>query len=165
MLRQHQSGILSSNPYDWLRLTVRRKYVFEDTLHKLRNGIDLSKHLRVTFASELAIEDGSPLWEYLRLLLGAVVSNNSLFSGDINSRYLQHNVMSLNSVKRLTSMLVRNYQCHLFMDQLLTTFFMVWRGWKFVLRMYMIKWSRANCKRYIKVILIKLVLAFTYHCS
>lgn len=41
--------------------------------------------------SEPAIDDGGPLQEYLRLLLGAVVSNDSLFCGDINSCYLQHN--------------------------------------------------------------------------
>lgn len=34
--------------------------------------------------------------EYLRLLLGAVISNKSLFSGDVDSRYLRHNVIELN---------------------------------------------------------------------
>ena len=34
--------------------------------------------------------------EYLRLLLGTVISNNSLFCGDINSQYLQHNIIELN---------------------------------------------------------------------
>ena len=44
---------------------------------------------------EPAIDDDGLLREYLRLLLGAVVSNNSLFCGDINSRSLQHNVIEL----------------------------------------------------------------------
>ena len=34
--------------------------------------------------------------EYLRLLLGAVVANNSLFTGDVDARYLRHNVIELN---------------------------------------------------------------------
>ena len=34
--------------------------------------------------------------EYMRLLLGSIVSNNSSFCGDINSRLLRHNVIELN---------------------------------------------------------------------
>ena len=64
-------------------------------MHKLQNDLDLCKHLRVTFIGEPAI-DGGPMCEYLRLLLGAVISNNSLFCGDTKSRYSQHNVMELN---------------------------------------------------------------------
>ena len=34
--------------------------------------------------------------EYMPLLLGSVVSNNSLFCGEIDSRFLRHNVIELN---------------------------------------------------------------------
>ena len=37
--------------------------------------------------------------EYMRLLLGSIISNNSnnsLFCGDVNSRFLRHNVIELN---------------------------------------------------------------------
>ena len=92
----HRSSVLSSNPEDRLRIIVRRKHIFEDTLHRLRNGIDISKHLRVTFIGESAIDDGGPMREYMRLLLGSIISNNSLFCGDVNSRFLRHNVIELN---------------------------------------------------------------------
>ena len=92
----HRNSILSSNLEDRVRLIVRRKHVFEDTLHKLRNGIDISKHLRVTFIGERAIDDGGPMREYMRLPLSSIISNNSLFCGDINSRFLRHNVIELN---------------------------------------------------------------------
>jgi hypothetical protein len=88
--------VLSSNPEDRFRIIVRRKHIFEDTLHKLRYGIDISKHLRVTFIGEPAIDDGGPMREYMRLLLGSIISNNSLFCGDVNSRFLRHNVIELN---------------------------------------------------------------------
>lgn len=96
LLMCHRSIVLSSNPEDRLRIVVQRKHIFEDTLHRLRNGIDVSKHLRVTFIGEPAINDGGPMREYMRLLLGSIVSNNSSFCGDINSRLLRHNVIELN---------------------------------------------------------------------
>ena len=34
--------------------------------------------------------------EYMRLLLGAVISNNTLFNGDVDCRYLRHNLIELN---------------------------------------------------------------------
>ena len=92
----HRNSVLPSNPEDRLRIIVRRKHILEDTLHKLRNGIDISKHLRVTFIGEPAIDDGGPMREYMRLLLGSVVSNNSLFCGEMDSRFLRHNVIELN---------------------------------------------------------------------
>lgn len=68
----HRNSVLPSNPEDRLRIIVRRKHILEDTLHKLRNGIDISKHLRVTFIGEPAIDDGGAMREYMRLLLGSV---------------------------------------------------------------------------------------------
>ena len=66
--------------------------------------------------------------EYMRLLLGAVISNNTLFNGDVDCRYLRHNLIELNIF-----MLVRCCRCHSFMvdqrhhfllSQLLTIFCM-----------------------------------------
>ena len=95
LLASHRSSILSEDHEDRVRITIRRKFIFEDTLHKFRCGIDLSKHLRVTFVGEPAIDDGGPMREFLRLLLGAVISNNSLFSGDVDCRHLRHNIIEL----------------------------------------------------------------------
>ena len=72
LLISHQSCFLSSNLDDRFRLTVRRKHIFQDTLHRLKSNIDLTKHLRINFVGEPAIDDGGPRREYLRLLLGKV---------------------------------------------------------------------------------------------
>ena len=87
--------MLSEDPDDRFRITVRRKHIFEDTLHKLHYDFDATKHLRVTFIGEPAIDDGGPTCEYLRLLLGSVASNNSLFCGDGDARFVRHNVLEL----------------------------------------------------------------------
>lgn len=77
------------------RITVRRKHVLIDMLHSLRNGLDCSKYLRVTFVGEPAVDDGGPLREFLYLLLKALASSNTLFCGPNESRMPQHNVTEL----------------------------------------------------------------------
>lgn len=86
---------LPSNLDNQVRIVIRRKYVFEDTLHQFRCGLSLSKHLRITFIGEPAIDDGGPMLEYLRLLLRSLSTYNSLFCGEIDRRCVQHNVSEL----------------------------------------------------------------------
>ena len=126
LLTCHRASVVSE---DRLRITVRRKHIFEDTLHKLRCGIDISKHLRVTFIGEPAIDDGGPMREYLRLLLDAVMCNHSLFSGAVNSRHLRHNVIELSKktyfhVGQILSMSLMDHYLPFSLNRLLTTFCM-----------------------------------------
>ena len=63
---------------------MRRKF---DSLHALRNGLDLTKHLRVTFIGEPAVDDGGPLREFLYRLLLAVGQNDMFFVAPSAARY------------------------------------------------------------------------------
>ena len=92
----HKDEVLPTDVEDRVRIIVQRKHVWDDTLHKLCNGFDTSKHLQVTFLGEPAIDDGGPMREFLRLLMGTLVGNNSLFCGDVNARLLRHNLIELN---------------------------------------------------------------------
>ena len=64
---------------------IRRRHVLGDTLHKLRNGLDVTKRLRVTFIGESAVDTGGPLREYFTILMRCIAQNNSLFCGKENS--------------------------------------------------------------------------------
>ena len=66
---------------DYTRITVRRKYVLQDTFHKFRNGLDVSQHLRVVFVGEPAVDVGGPLREYFYLLMKALAQSDMIFSG------------------------------------------------------------------------------------
>ena len=46
---------------------IRRRHVLADTLHKLRNGLDVTKRLRVTFIGKSAVDTGGPLREYFTI--------------------------------------------------------------------------------------------------
>lgn len=48
---------------------IRRKHVFVDALHAVKNGLDVTKHLRVTFVGEPAVDAGGPLREFFHLLM------------------------------------------------------------------------------------------------
>ncbi len=63
-----------------------------DTLHQLRQGLPVTKHLQVTFLGEPAVDAGGPLREFFQLLVASVARNNSLFVGEETSRAPAHNV-------------------------------------------------------------------------
>ena len=69
---------------------MRRKHVFEDALHRFKSGLDLKKHVCVTFVGE-----GGPLREFLFLLMGQIARNNSLLCGSETKRVPQHNMHEL----------------------------------------------------------------------
>ena len=77
------------------RIVVRRKHLWEDSLHKFRSGIDFHKYIHVTFVGEPAVDAGGPLREFLHLLMGEIASNNSLFSGDDKHRVPIPNMSAL----------------------------------------------------------------------
>ena len=81
ILEQHRLMVLPQDQSDRTRVIVRRSSILQDSLHLFRNRLDVTKHLRVTFVNEPAVDEGGPLREYFRLLLCALQSNNSLFSG------------------------------------------------------------------------------------
>lgn len=60
-----------------------------------KRGIPVSKHLRVTFLGEPAVDAGGPLREFFRLLLGEICRNSSLFCGPPTARVPLHNVAAL----------------------------------------------------------------------
>ena len=86
---------LPTDTDDHVRIMVRRKHVLKDTLHQLRCGLDASKHVRVTFVGEAAVDSGGPLREYLNLLMTSISHNNSFFSGEYTHRVPAHNVVEL----------------------------------------------------------------------
>lgn len=74
----HRRDILPYSKEDRARITVRRKFILQDSLHKLRNGLDLTKHLRVVFIGKPAVDDGGPLHEFLYRLIVAVSHSDML---------------------------------------------------------------------------------------
>ena len=87
--------VLPCDKFDRARIIVRRSNILTDSFHLLRNGLDVTKYLRVTFVNEPAVDEGGPLREYFRLLLSAIESNSSLLSGIEFSRTPTHNVCEL----------------------------------------------------------------------
>lgn len=80
-LREHRWNVLPLSIDDKVRITVRRGHLWSNVLHKLRNGLDLSKHLKVTFVGEPGVDEGGPLREFLFLLISSIAQNNTLFQG------------------------------------------------------------------------------------
>ena len=87
--------VLPCDKFDRARIIVRRSNILTDSFHLLRNGLDVTKYLRVTFVNEPAVDEGGPLREYFRLLLSAIESNSSLLSGIEFSCTPTHNVCEL----------------------------------------------------------------------
>ena len=95
LLSNHCSEILSDDKDNVHRIKARRKHIWEDALNIFKRGIPASKHLRVTFLGEAAVDAGGPLWEFFRLLLGEISRNGSLFCGSDTTRVPLHNVAAL----------------------------------------------------------------------
>lgn len=95
ILREHRWNVLPLSIDDKVRITVRRGHLWSDVLHKLRNGLDLSKHLKVTFVGEPGVDEGGPLREFLFLLISSIAQNNTLFQGGSSARVPMHNVVEL----------------------------------------------------------------------
>ena len=74
------------------RIKVRGRHILEDSLHCFKQGVPVSKRLRVTLIGEPAVDAGVPLREYFHLLLGEISRDNT---GDENARVPLHNVPAL----------------------------------------------------------------------
>lgn len=95
LLQLHRRDVLPRDTDEKVRVTVRRKYLFEDFLHKLRNGLDTKKHLRVTFVGEPAVDAGGPLREMMYRVISALGRCDMLFCGPYNCRVPRHNIVEL----------------------------------------------------------------------
>ncbi|XP_065908980.1 G2/M phase-specific E3 ubiquitin-protein ligase-like [Dysidea avara] len=95
LLKKHGSEVLSDDKDDVFRLKVRRRHIMEDSLQYFKRGIPVSKHLRVTFLGEPAVDAGGPLREFFRLLLREISNNNMLFCGEETARVPIHNILEL----------------------------------------------------------------------
>lgn len=73
--------MLPCDKSQYQRFVVRRKHLWEDALQRFQLGINFSKYIRVTFLHDPAVDDGGPMREFLRLLMGRIATNNCLFSG------------------------------------------------------------------------------------
>ena len=57
--------------------------------------MDTTKHIKITFVPESAVDQGGPLREYFHLLLAAIATSNTLFCGPDVSRTPNHNIVEL----------------------------------------------------------------------
>ena len=95
LLRKFSQSILPLDEEDKSRLVIRRKHLFVDAFHKFRGGIDLNKHLSITFVGEAAVDTGGPLREFLCLLNASMFRCNNLFCGSETLRVPTHNTLEL----------------------------------------------------------------------
>lgn len=95
ILREHRNIFLPVDEEDRIRITIRRKHILADMLHKLRSGLNTSKHLKVTFVGEPAVDAGGPLREFLHHLIEEVSQNNSFLCGSLTARVPRHSVTEL----------------------------------------------------------------------
>ena len=79
--------------------------ILEDTLEDIRFGFDESKHFRVTFLGDPAVDQGGPKREFFMLLMGAIANSGSLLDGPPDRRILRHNANAF-QVRMLSCMLL-----------------------------------------------------------
>ena len=91
LLKSHRVHKLPiENDQNYQRV-VRRKFIFKDTVHHLKNYFIPQKYLRVTFSTEQAVDNGGPLREFFYLLLQDI----SIFCGPDESRCIMHSMVEL----------------------------------------------------------------------
>jgi len=95
LLINHSQKILSQDKDDIFRIKIRRKHIWEDSLNVFKRGVPVSKHLRITFLGEPAVDAGGPLREYFHLLIREIFSRGTLFQGKETARVPVHNVLEL----------------------------------------------------------------------
>lgn len=96
LLQSHRVKVLSDEESDIQQITVRRNHIMEDALLAVkRSGFHFSYHLRVTFVGEPAVDAGGPCREFFRLVLGELLSNNSLFQGAADCHLPRHSMREL----------------------------------------------------------------------
>ena len=78
------------------RIVVRRKHVWDDTVRKLKGGLDANKPIKLSFIGDVAVDEGGPRREFLALLMRSIADNNSLFQGKLSQRIPRPNLVELN---------------------------------------------------------------------
>lgn len=94
LLQEHRARVLQSQD-DVQRIIIRRKHVWEDTMRKLKGGLEVNKPIKVSFVGETAVDEGGPLREYLSILITSMACNNNLFQGDMQRRLPRPNLLEL----------------------------------------------------------------------
>lgn len=69
--------------------------MFEDALHYFKLKSFVTKHLKITFLSEPAVDAGGPIKEFFYILLQEIARNRSLFHGDETSLFPVHNMFEI----------------------------------------------------------------------
>ena len=86
---------MSNDVDDIFRITVRRSHIWDDALRAVKRNFVESKHIRITFLGESAIDGGGPRREFFMLLMNSIKENNSLLEGLSNSRVVRHNTAAI----------------------------------------------------------------------
>ena len=96
LLLSHTSKVLTDDSDKMQRLTIRRNYIFADTLSILRRpGFHFNWNVHITFVGEPAVDAGGPCREFFRLIIHEIISNNRLFQGPMHARFPCHNMQEL----------------------------------------------------------------------
>lgn len=91
VLKHHRAKIITGDPYSPYRIVVRRGHLLDDAIEALRFGFDESKHIRVRFVDDPAVDEGGPRREFFMLLMGTISNSGSLIDGPPDRRVLRHN--------------------------------------------------------------------------
>lgn len=59
--------------------------------------VDPTKHLKVSFIGEAAVDDGGPRREYLRLVLASMMNQSQLLTGPATRKVPQHNSLAVHN--------------------------------------------------------------------
>lgn len=97
VLHCHRNQQLDSDKNNTYRITVRRTHIWEDAMKAFKRSFDVSKHLRITFLGEPAVDGGGPRREFFMLLMKSLNVQESLLEGPPNRRILRHNTKALDN--------------------------------------------------------------------
>ena len=95
MLQEHRKNYLDDDKGNTYRITVRRSEIWKDAIQSFKRYFDVSKHLRIAFLGEPAVDDGGPRREFFMLFMNSLNSQESLFEGPLDKRVLRHNTRAL----------------------------------------------------------------------
>ena len=95
LIQRHRETCLPVDLFDSVRIIVQRRHVLEDTLYQLRSGLDVSKHFKVTFVGEPAVDSGGPMHGYLHLLMSSIAKSHLFFHGEETRRVPAYNLVEL----------------------------------------------------------------------
>jgi len=96
IIKEQRTKYLDSSKDNTYRITVRRNEIWKDAaIQSFKWPFNESKHLRITFLGEPAVDDGGPKREFFMLFMNSLSSQGSLFEGPVGRRVLRHNTSAL----------------------------------------------------------------------